>query len=61
MYFDPPYYPVSKSSSFTSYAIGGFAEAEQEALRDLCLKLHERGAKIMLSNSDTPFIKDLYQ
>ncbi len=60
VYFDPPYHPVSQTSSFTSYAIGGFAEAEQEALRDLCLVLHERGTRIMLSNSDTEFIRKLY-
>ena len=37
VYFDPPYHPLSESSSCTSYAVGGFAEAEQQAHRDLCL------------------------
>ena len=52
VYFDPPYRPLDKTS-FTRYAKADFGEAEQEALRDLCLALHERGAKFMLSNSDT--------
>lgn len=52
VYFDPPYRPLDKTS-FTRYAKADFGEAEQEALRDLCLTLHERGAKFMLSNSDT--------
>ena len=60
VYFDPPYHPLSETSSFTSYAVGGFAEAEQKSLRDLCRELHERGAKFMLSNSDTDFIRELY-
>ena len=52
VYFDPPYQPLDKSS-FTRYAKDDFGRGEQEALRDLCLWLHERGAKFMLSNSDT--------
>ena len=52
VYFDPPYQPLGKTS-FTRYAKDDFGATEQEALRDLCLSLHERGAKFMLSNSDT--------
>ena len=52
VYFDPPYQPLDKTS-FTRYAKDDFGAAEQTALRDLCLDLHERGAKFMLSNSDT--------
>ena len=52
VYFDPPYRPVDKTS-FTRYAKGDFDMRDQEALRDLCLALHERGARFMLSNSDT--------
>ena len=60
VYFDPPYHPLSESSSFTGYVVGGFAEAEQKALRDLCVALGEKGASVMLSNSDTEFIRKLY-
>ncbi len=51
VYFDPPYQPLDKTS-FTRYAKDGFGAGEQEALRDLCLKLHSQGAKVLLSNSD---------
>jgi DNA adenine methylase len=60
VYFDPPYYPVSKTASFTSYTSGVFLEKEQEALRDTFLELNDRGCFVMLSNSDTPFIKGLF-
>ena len=60
IYFDPPYHPLSETSSFTTYATGGFSEGDQTALRDFCFALHKRGAKVMLSNSDTRFIRDLY-
>ncbi len=60
VYFDPPYYPVNKTSSFTSYTKEGFLEKEQEELRDVFVKLHNRGCFVMLSNSDTPFINKLY-
>ncbi len=51
VYFDPPYRPLD-STSFTRYTKEDFGMKDQEALRDLCLELNERGAKFMLSNSD---------
>ena len=58
--FDPPYYPINATSSFTSYTAEGFLEKEQTELRDTFVKLHEKGCFVMLSNSDTPFINELY-
>lgn len=60
VYFDPPYYPVSSTSSFTSYTKEAFLEKEQEELSDTFFKLHKKGCFVMLSNSDTPFINKLY-
>ena len=60
VYFDPPYYPVSKTASFTSYTKDGFLEKEQEELRDTFVKLHKKGCYVMLSNSDTPLINKIY-
>lgn len=61
VYFDPPYDPVSKTASFTSYAKGGFGHEEQERLAHLFGQLANRGASVVLSNSDTPFIRELYK
>jgi DNA adenine methylase len=60
VYFDPPYYPVSKTASFTSYTAETFLEKEQMELRDVAVELHKRGCFVMLSNSDTPFINEIY-
>ncbi|MBB1565679.1 DNA adenine methylase [Candidatus Saccharibacteria bacterium] len=60
IYFDPPYYPVSRTASFTAYTSEGFLEKEQTELRDTFVKLHKKGCFVMLSNSDTPFINKLY-
>lgn len=60
IYFDPPYYPVSPTSSFTNYVKESFLEKEQKELRDVFLKLHKRGCFVMLSNSDTPLINEIY-
>ena len=60
LYLDPPYYPVSKTSSFTSYTAQSFLEKEQIELRDTIKELSKRGCLIMLSNSDTPFINEIY-
>jgi len=60
VYFDPPYYPVSKTASFTSYTCEGFFDKEQIELRDAFVVLHKRGCFVMLSNSDTLFINKIY-
>ena len=60
VYFDPPYVPLSASSSFTSYTRGGFGEEQQTALRDLALALKRRGVHVVLSNSGAPFVRKLY-
>ncbi len=61
VYFDPPYEPVSRTASFTSYARDGFAQDDQRRLRDVFAALDRRGCKLMLSNSDVPLIRELYQ
>jgi DNA adenine methylase len=60
IYFDPPYHPLSATANFTGYDRDGFGEADQRQLRDVFAALGERGARAMLSNSDTPFIRELY-
>jgi len=61
IYFDPPYFPLSKTSSFTSYQKGVFLENEQRELARTFRELHRKGCFVMLSNSDSPFIHQLYQ
>lgn len=61
VYFDPPYLPISASSSFTSYTENGFSLEQHVELKKQCDKLHEQGIKFLLSNSDHPFIKELYK
>ncbi|ODG98334.1 DNA methyltransferase [Nostoc sp. KVJ20] len=60
IYFDPPYYPVSETSYFTAYSSYRFVEDQQVQLKDVFEKLAERGVKVMLSNSDCEFIRNLY-
>lgn len=59
-YLDPPYDPVSPTSSFTGYHHGCFNRAEQIRLKETCDDLTRRGCRLLLSNSDTPFIRELY-
>lgn len=61
IYFDPPYYPLKNKPSFTTYTKGNFLEKEQKQLSEVFSKLDKKGCKVMLSNSDTEFIKDLYK
>ncbi len=61
VYFDPPYEPVSQTANFTSYAQGGFSREDQIRLRDVFVELDRRRCKLMLSNSDTPLIRNLYR
>lgn len=52
VYFDPPYRPLSKTSNFTSYSKDSFNDEDQIRLAVLYKNLDEKGAKLMLSNSD---------
>ena len=60
IYFDPPYHPLSDTSSFTGYSMNGFGESEQIRLKELCDELTARGCQILASNSAAPWIKSLY-
>jgi len=52
VYFDPPYRPLSPTASFTSYSKDSFSEQDQIRLAEFCRKIHKKGAKFLLSNSD---------
>lgn len=52
VYFDPPYRPISKTASFTSYAQNSFNDSDQLKLADYFKSLDKSGAALMLSNSD---------
>lgn len=67
VYFDPPYRPLSVTSSFTSYSKNDFNDDEQNRLAEFFTKLHNKDVKLMLSNSDPKnsdindnFFDDLY-
>jgi len=60
VYFDPPYVPVSATANFTSYGAEAFGEAEQRRLAEVFAALAARGCRVMLSNSDTPLVRELY-
>jgi DNA adenine methylase len=61
VYFDPPYVPLTETASFTSYTGDGFGAEDQRALADLVRRLVARGCRVLLSNSDTPRVRALYQ
>lgn len=60
VYFDPPYYPVSKTASFTAYHKNAFGRPEHERLARAFEKLADRGVAVVLSNSDTPYTRRLF-
>ncbi len=61
IYFDPPYDPVSDTASFTGYDVNGFNRDEQIRLKEVFDKLTGKGCRVILSNSQTDFIMDLYK
>ena len=58
VYFDPPYDTLN--NSFTSYTEEGFGKKDQERLANVFKELDKKGVKVMLSNHNTDFIKELY-
>jgi len=61
VYLDPPYDPVSDTSSFTGYDKNGFDRNEQIRLKQTCDMLNKKGISFLLSNSATDFILELYK
>jgi DNA adenine methylase len=65
VYFDPPYVPLSATANFTSYSVDNFGDSfgeyEQRKLALVFAELDRRGCQLMLSNSDTPLVRDLYE
>ena len=55
VYCDPPYH-----NTFTNYTENGFSANDQEKLRNACIEWRNAGAHVIVSNSDTPLINDLY-
>ena len=60
VYFDPPYYPLTQTSNFTAYNENTFLDKEQIELFEVFKELHEKDVFVAHSNSDTDFIKNLY-
>jgi DNA adenine methylase len=61
VYFDPPYIPVSDTAYFTDYAKEGFTYDQQIQLAELAESLCNRGAKVIVSNHNTPVSRELYK
>jgi DNA adenine methylase len=61
IYFDPPYIPLSKTSSFTAYQGEGFGEEQQVQLSEIFKRLDKQGSQLLLSNSGHELIKKLYK
>ncbi len=61
IYLDPPYIPLSKTSSFTQYSKGSFSGKEQKCLSEVFRILDLRGCFVMLSNSDHALTRELYR
>ena len=68
VYFDPPYRPLSSTSGFTSYTKEDFNDDNQKELANYFKLLDEKGAKLMLSNSnpkntneDDNFFEEIYK
>ena len=56
VYCDPPY-----DKAFASYTWEGFDNKDQKSLRDICVEWRDAGVHIVVSNSNTPFIRRIYK
>jgi DNA adenine methylase len=61
VYFDPPYAPLSRTASFTSYTGPRFDAVDQQRLQRVAIALARRGCSVVLSNSTADAIADLYE
>lgn len=61
VFCDPPYEPLPKTEGFTNYAAGGFTFEDQCSLANELVHAHQRGARIVITNSSAPKIRELYK
>ena len=61
VYLDPPYDPLSATANFTGYTRASFGREAQERLADAFRAAAARGARVLLNNSDTPLVRELYR
>ena len=61
VYCDPPYAPLSRTSSFASYTAAGFAALEQQRLTEAVVRACHHGARVVVSNSSAPEIESAYR
>lgn len=61
VYCDPPYAPLSRTSSFANYTATGFASRDQQRLLQAVVRACRRGAHVVMSNSSAPEIESAYQ
>jgi DNA adenine methylase len=60
VYFDPPYIPLSTSSSFSQYAMADFGLHEQKELAETIENLKSKSVEVILSNSDTELSREIF-
>ncbi|HTT95136.1 MAG TPA: Dam family site-specific DNA-(adenine-N6)-methyltransferase [Solirubrobacterales bacterium] len=60
VYLDPPYLPVSDTSKFSGYTEKRFRAADLEELASICRELTKNGVAWVLSNRDTPLVRELF-
>ena len=61
VYCDPPYAPLSRTSSFANYTAAGFATVDQQRLTEAVVRACHRGARVVVSNSSAPEIESAYR
>jgi DNA adenine methylase len=60
VYFDPPYAPTSATSKFANYTANGFGKSDHARMAKVATALKARGVRVVISNSDTPLVRELY-
>ncbi len=61
VYFDPPYPPLSDSAFFTHYTKERFSLDDHIRLAEAATQLRKKGALVIISNADTPYVRNLYR
>lgn len=61
VYLDPPYPPLNSTSNFTHYTAEDFTKEDHKELALFSRKLTEKGCHVLISNSDTEYIRSLFQ